>query len=276
MKYISIKSVLHDLSSLIPEDMWNDNYLYEWAIKGVRKLNLSPMLVDKVCLATLAEHKATLPEDMHSISQIGFRLNTTSNEDITEYLQEIMGLTEDDPSTSHMANPLGLVEQVSQYLSGSTNWLPMYESSSPMAKGITITDDLYYNPEYRYEYVVNPDNTITSTLKEGVLLIGYKAHPCDKGEYLIPDDEDVKDAITHFCLYRFYAARAIVHEEGARQERDYYLQRFDTLAKKAKSVNLPTLSQLESMSNQVNRLKRNTSHFDHFFSNLGYKENTTL
>ncbi len=77
-------------------------------------------------------------------------------------------------------------------------------------------------------------------------------------------------------MYRFYAARAIVHEEGARQERDYYLQRFHVLSNKAKSANLPTLSQLESMSNQVNRLKRNTSHFDHFFSNLGYKENSDI
>ena len=142
-----------------------------------------------------------------------------------------------------------------------------------MLKAITITDDLYINPQYRYEYSINPNNTITSSLKEGILLIAYKAYPCDKGDFLIPDNEDVKEAIAAYCMYRFYASRAIVHEEGARQERDYYLQRFHVTSGKAKNVNNPTLAQLELMSNESNRIKRNTSHFDHFFSSLGYKEN---
>jgi hypothetical protein len=150
----------------------------------------------------------------------------------------------------------------------------MYETASPMMKAILLTDELNIYPEYRYEYVVNVDGTITSTLGEGTLLVAYKAYPCSKGDYLIPDDEDVKDAIAAFCLHRFYSVKAIVHEEGARQERDYYLQRFHVLAMKAKNINSPSLSQLELMSNQANRLKRNTSHFDHFFSNLGYKENS--
>jgi hypothetical protein len=121
MKYVSIKSVLYDLSTMIPEDMWNDNYLYEWAIKGVRKLNIIPMLIDKVCLVSLTNHQATLPSDFQSVSQIAFKINDSSDLELTELLQEIMGLTEDDPMVSHMAYPTGLIEKVTQYLSGSLN-----------------------------------------------------------------------------------------------------------------------------------------------------------
>jgi hypothetical protein len=106
---------------MIPEDMWNDNYLYEWAIKGVRKLNIIPMLVDKVCLVSLTNHQATLPSDFQSVSQIAFKVSEASDADLTAYLQEIMGLTSDDPSVAHMSEPTGLIDKVSQYITGDLN-----------------------------------------------------------------------------------------------------------------------------------------------------------
>ena len=252
--------------------------MYEWATKAVGKLNIVPQLIDKVCLATLANHKATLPTDLRSISMIAFQSIATNTEELTTLIARLTNLenTLDNPALSHMENPTGLVDKISQYINSSTGWKPLRLTTSPFSKANSIDDiELYVNPEVSYEYAYNGDNTITSTLREGLLLIAYKAYPCVDGDMMIPDNEDYKEAITHYCLYRFYTTKAILSEEAAYRERDWHLARFHTLAMKARNLNLPDIDTLENIGNYRNRLYNRKNYYDMLFSNMGYKEKET-
>jgi hypothetical protein len=143
-----------------------------------------------------------------------------------------------------------------------------------MMKAFHCDDEFWTCPECQYEYVVNPDGSITSNVKDGTIIIAYKAWPTDKeGFLLIPDHEDFKEAILHYVLYRYYVVKAVTHEEAARQERDWHLRRYNTLAQKAKSLNLPDIDTLENIKNAQSRLVPRSNRYDNFFGNLGYKEN---
>ena len=67
--YVSIKSVLYDLSLSINERYWNEAAALEWAAKGFRMINLELGLEPKTALLTVATHKTTLPADFKYLIQ---------------------------------------------------------------------------------------------------------------------------------------------------------------------------------------------------------------
>jgi len=92
--YTSIKSVLYDLSTLLPEEYWNETVLTEWAIKALRKINVHQKLEETSSFIYVENHKARLPKELKYLTQIAYKESFTEEE--LNRLQDIMGLTEDE------------------------------------------------------------------------------------------------------------------------------------------------------------------------------------
>ena len=278
IKYTSLKSVLYDLSTIMGENMWNEAYMYEWAAKALRKIAPEVLLVDKICATSITEHTAVLPSDLRFVTMIVWKASNVTDSTVEDELQRLMNLenTIDNPALNHMAYPNSIVLTAQNLLPLFAGYLPLRRSSSPFMTTFHCDDEFYTCPDCSYEYVINPDLTITSTLRQGDIIVAYKAYPKDgDGGLLMPDDEDLKEAILHYCMYRYYLTRTVVHEEASYQERDWHLNRFATLSAKAKgNLNLPDLDTLENMSRNYTRLKKREHMYDNLFGNLGYKENT--
>ena len=103
---------------------------------------------------------------------------------------------------------------------------------------------------------IDPDGCITTTLPKGFLLISYMSYPIDKhGDAMIPDDENLKEALMHYVYYRIYLAKSFLHEQNSTQERDYHLNRFQILGIKAVGdLNSPSLGVMENIKNNRNRI----------------------
>lgn len=136
----------------------------------------------------------------------------------------------------------------------------MKVSSSSFLKAVSDIDGLDFANlkcwECRHEMSIDPDGCITTTLPNGYLLVSYLSYPVDKnGDALIPDDENLKEALMHYVYYRVYLAKSFMHEQNAIQEREYHLQRFHILGQKAVGdLNSPTLGVMENIKNDRNRL----------------------
>lgn len=232
--FISIKSVLYNISLLIDDRYWNESKMYEWVARGLRQINISLLYQPCVVKISVVDHKAQLPTDLKALTMIAYSTST---------------------GDEHV-------------------WLPMRLSSNVFNKYVSCDDTLAYCTDCAHEFSIDHNLVITTTLKEGTLLVSYKGFPKnDKGELLIPDNEVLKEALTHYALYYYWMSKFTMKEEGSEQRLKFHLDMWDTLSKKTMNLNLPDVNELENIKNMVTRLAPRTNRFQQFFSTLGNREN---
>jgi len=206
-KYISIKSVLYGISLLIDERYWNENKVLEWINKAYRKLNLPASFVTKNVELTVTTHKATLPSDFKYLIQVMDTTTVTSAEADT-FLSETTDLPEDSTWTLASTN--------SMY-----GYKPMRLTSNPYHASICLDTTISYCTDCVHEFSVSPSLVLTTTLDEGTILVSYLAYATDDNGYiLIPDNEDVKEALQHYVFYLYWIEKDMMKEEGAAQRAD--------------------------------------------------------
>lgn len=273
-KFISIDSVLQDLSTVLPEEVWNTDYLRQWAYKGAQKLGIELQYENYICMLEVSDHEAYLPTNWKYINMIVGRWDDTYI-NIREELQRIMNLEneDDNPALAHMAYPERLVDRAITTILNN-QWLPLRRSSSPFMKAIHCDSEFYDCPSCQYEYVIeSSENRIITTLKEGTILVSYKSFPTDKENMLlIPDNEDVKEAIFHYCMYRYYLTRVVLKDQAAYREREWHLNRYQNLLLKSKSLNLPDVDTLENITQRQSRLIKWADQYQNLFTGLGDRE----
>lgn len=154
----------------------------------------------------------------------------------------------------------------------------MKMSTNSFIKAIPEIDSLEFTnltcQTCQHEMHIDPNGCITTTLPNGYILVSYLSYPIDlDGNSLIPDNEDLKEALMHYVYYRLYLAKSFMHEQNSIQEREYHLQRFQLLGTKAVGdLNMPSTSVMENIKNNRNRIVPRTEQFNSFFSKLNNSE----
>lgn len=234
MKYTSIKSVLAQLALTLDDRYWNETTMLEHATRAFRQLNLEAKWETKTLEDTVVEHKLTLPNDLKYLLQIAYKRNSNT--------------------VDHTHN----------------SYQPMRLATTPFASSICIYGCSSDCTSCPHQYSVSPGGIVTTTIKDADVIISYLAYPTDEeGFALIPDDESLKEAIFHYVLYRYWLQKDLMKEDGAEKRMAFHLQMWNTLSKKALSLNLPDLGKMENLKNIQNRLVKNEDHFKSMFTNLG-------
>jgi len=277
-KFTSINSVLYDISTMVPEEHWDKTAFLEWAYVAMGKLGSYTKWEEALCLLIVDQHQAQMPTNWKFLTQIVYKEEFDDND--LEYFKELLGIPED---TSHIANPEGLAGRVVQASEANrrTQWLPLRRTSNPFMETVHTNVSIFPPkafqsscPHCNHEYNIGPSGCITTTLPKGYLLVSYLRNPTDMtGSLLIPDNEDLKEAILHFVLHRYWMKRAIRKEQGASQERDYHRMMFATLKTKAAgALNSPDIDALENIKNHRDHLVPRVHRYDDMFSTLSKKE----
>lgn len=225
-----------------------------------------------VALRQVTEHKASLPSDLKFVTQIAYKINFPEQD-----LEDIKKLINLKP-TEHVNNPEGLASNIikSYYSKYYVSWKPMRKATNSFHLTVNLDPSLVPTEHYKesmsnHEYSIDPTLCLTTTLKDGWIVISYLRTPKDDcGDTLIPDDENLKEAIFHYCLYRYWMSRAIRKEQGADRERDFHLSMFETLAIKA--IPHPDIDDLEAIKANSDRLLPNANQHERFFTGLGSRE----
>lgn len=255
--YISLKSVLYDLSLTIDDRYWNEVKMYEWLTQGLRQLKLESIYEDKVTLVTISSHKGQLPTDFKYLTQIAEYVASTQYEVDTDQLAAPSNY---DPNLVTSLYP----------------WRAMRMSSNPYHASICLDVSLYNCEACEHSFTISPSGVITTTLQDGYVLVAYKGFVAEDGEILIPDSEVLKEALLHYALYRYWFAKYNMKEEGAERMMMFNLQRWNALSRKSLSLNNPDVSQLENLKNIHNRLVPRTNRFDQLFLTLSNRENGNI
>lgn len=164
MHYASIKSVLAQIALILNDRYWNETTVLEHATVALRALNLESKLHPKVATLEVVAHKAELPKDFKYLIQAAYNKGTST----------------------------------------STAWEPLRLTTNPYHNSICSDLTITRCDNCANEFSIDPSGVITTTLDEGTLLVAYLGYPVDSDGYaLIPDDENVKEAIQHFVLYKY-------------------------------------------------------------------------
>lgn len=262
--YTSVKSVLYDISLTLDDRYYNESKIIEWLNKGARLLRTDQMLEGKLAAITLTSHKAQLPSDLKYLVQIAYD-DTPCSDSLDDCYPELSL-----PTNSELSN---------KFLLGETmKWKPMKLASNPYHMSICLDNSLVQCTQCEHEFSVSTSLILTSTLKEAALLVAYLGLPTDEdGGLLIPDNEEVKEALLHYALYRHWMAKYSMKEDGAEKRMERHLSMWNTLSKKAAgNLNLPDVNEMENLKNQFNRLVPRENQFQKFFLNLNNREDVNF
>lgn len=236
MKYTSIKSVLAQLAMVLDDRYWNEATMLEHASRGFRQLNLESKWEAKTVEDQIVDHKAQLPTDLKYLLQIAFK-------------------------------PISNIENYKPILQ------PLKLATTPFASSVCLYGCNADCTDCSHQYSLSPSGVITTTIADADIIIAYLAYPVDEeGFTLIPDDESVKEALFHYVLYRYWLQKDLMKEEGASSRMQFHLSMWNTLSKKALSLNLPSLGQMENLKNIHNRMVPVPDQFASLFTNLGGKQ----
>jgi len=281
LKYTSIDSVLYDISLMIPEGQWDETRMREWAIKALRKFELPDKYHIKVALLQITEHKVELPEDARYVESLFFKQDIPSS--ALDDLKDVMNLKSEstNPSLKYIQDVNSLPTNAFQtYFKehNSMGWALMRRTNNSFLPTITTSYSIFPQNTISFceqEYTIDIEGCITTTAKDGYILLSYLAFTeDDQGNSLIPDNETLKEAIFHYCMYRFWMSRSTIKEQGSIQERNFHLKQFELLKRKAiAQINMPDEDQMESIKNFTNRLVPRSYRKAGAFSQLGTKEN---
>lgn len=266
-RYISIDAVLYDISTMVDETMWKESDAREWITKGLGKIQTNSKYDDQLALLQILEHKSELPREVKYVNQILYKKDV-DNTDLT-ILRDIIDLdTSSRLAGSQLAEKAALLD--------SNSWKVMHPTSS------NFLGSFEYNITYssgqcdtcEHEYFIHPDGCMDISAKTGYMLLSYKTYPRDKkGSILIPDNENLKEALTHYYFYRYWMTRAFLGDTNAAQERNFNLERFSVLGRKAAGdLNNPDIGQLENIRRQVTSLVPTHGTFNSMFTTLSQRE----
>jgi hypothetical protein len=273
--YVSINSVLHDIHSMVDSTDWDEDKMKEWAVKGLRKFNLPAKYEDCVVFLEVKDHVAQLPSDIKYINQLFYQVeHYTTLEELVEYINESLGITDTKPFYSHMAYPNNVALQILDAAWFLKNFRVLRKSSHEFGVSPCVQQEL---PSYAcpHTYTLFDKCSIQTSFRNGCVALSYKRYvkDCD-GNDMVPDNENLKDALYHFCMYRWWLSRDTYKEEGAQQRAMFHYRQYEVLGKRAVAdLNSPSLDLLENIKNYRDRLIPRENMFEKGFGPLSNQEN---
>ena len=203
-KYISLKAVIPYLPRYIKEEE-SESQLLSWALLGYRQNITVPAWKDdfRVCLATVTNNRAKLPFGINKIISIGYSKNKPCKEnDTTQQWFDSM-----------IDNDFVLLSQDIAYQNLKRNLQTLrYVGQNPELLTFGCANlfskcNINFSVDKQLKYV-------TLDEPEGYLVIVYSSSVTEDGDYLIPDDADLLQALAYYVEARHWHDRAARKEES--------------------------------------------------------------
>lgn len=244
MKRIPLKTVLYQISLDLDPNLWNESTVLEHSLKAARKMGSIHLYSDKLEYYTFDNYKFTYPKNMKYLGQV-FIYNSSINKPTATnqiLLDELQRLT-------LAPHPEYFITHAPSTTRSRNKWALVYDNPGVMTPCMNI-GSCFLQMKNHQEYA-------ELNVCSGLVMLSYKEYAVNTdGEYMIPDNENYKEALTHYVMYKYYDGKikADASQENTR-ERSWHLQRYAILSAKAVAeVNEPTENQLESIRKNQNKL----------------------
>lgn len=259
MKRVPLKTILYQLSLDLDPALWNESTVLEWALKATRKMGGINLYKDNIEYFEIKDFKLQLPDTLKYLGQIFVYLPSINKNhinlqaDIEEIEKKTLA-----PSPSYFVTHAPLDGIVTK------KWKVVYESPGLIVPCMNIgTCFLQYKNHHDY---------LQFNIRNAIIMMNYKEYAqSEEGEYLIPDNENYKEALTHYIMYKIYDGKikASPTKENM-SERSWHLTRYNFLQAKAiGEINKPTEAQLENLRKNSLKMIGNLNLYEKGFMTFG-------
>lgn len=232
MEFISIKALFPRLR--IPLQETSEADVIEWAMQGLDLMNATQPYKREGALLEVRNHRAKLPTGVCQIEAVASTIQG-SNAPTAEEIEELTQC-EIDYINKEQVDRIGQQGIINNYnLFVKTRYYQNYFvflrlADRPMMQKFHCEDCPNLHSNCQEEYTITPDGIITTSFESGHLCIGYLTYARDEfGDFMIPNDENLFQALVAYVTAMMWEERANMKEQGAWQMHINYLQRAEIL-----------------------------------------------
>lgn len=235
-KLVPLDSVLKDVYLLMNEDAVSEDLVMEFAIRGMEHLTVNQTFERAVCILPVVNNQASYPGGMYGIHAV--LGNIIPTEDMTRYVVTSNTRLEVNVDESSFE----LIEDVDKTVIyklldfrsvnfAHSGWRYLALSNSAWDRSILCTS---FDLGTRCEHWFIPDNTnnrFILSFDYGYIAVAYYRFPQnEKGQFLIPDNPLVHEALESYVLSKIYQRLWHTSTQGAQTKYQHYLEKWQQLA----------------------------------------------
>ena len=243
MNYINLKSILLLIPKTI-KDQTDEDTILEYALNAYKSMSINKRFEYKLEVLEVVNHRVTLPTGLVKINQVSYFEEQPCSEDVNE----ILSLCEEDTTTTTTTTPTE--SHTSSDLCKIINYRIWFENTfyrkylSPL-KFIGNASNLFCRDcpnlacsqcTETFSLDVYSKSLLFQNIESGYICLDYVSELIDEnGDYLIPDDEDLKMGLALYAIAHCWRDRAYTKEEQAFKFYDAELSKAEVRLKKARS-----------------------------------------
>lgn len=240
MLFTNIRAVINRLT--IDRNHYQDDDIIEWIMNGLDILNIKKAYQQDAVLITVKNHKAILPCDLVQIDLVTScsDKNLKLTEEEQDELNENLGFNEE---REELIESNGNIKVIANYPRFSKSdffhnyFTVMTLSNRPFAGKYHCSDCPNLTNNCGLEYTLSPNGYITTPFECGYICLAYSRRAKDEdGEYIIPDHEELIQALANWCMAKHWEIRMNMKEEGAEKMHDRYIQKAQDLFQKTRGI----------------------------------------
>lgn len=251
-RMVPLESVLKDVYFLVRESDISEDFVMEFAIRGMEHMAVYHTYEKAVCILRVENNQAPYPHGTYGIEGVLYKkdialpdtelvLTATTDIEVSEGPSSTLSL--DNKSVSCK------VANYRHIISGAANigWQYLPLSNNTFDRGV-ICDSIKTNPsnctientpidDYclsscsDYYIPDNANHRFITSFDEGWIMVAYYRFPQnDKGQFMVPDHPLYNEALETYVLHKLYQRMWHLSKQGAQNKYQHYLQKWQELS----------------------------------------------
>lgn len=244
MLFTNIRAVINRLT--IDKSQYEEEDIIEWIINGLDIMNIKKAYQQEVLMIEVNNHKAILPCDLIQIEMVASPIeNCLFNDDINnnselkdcecsiEYNKDYINKISNN-------NNFKVVGNYSRFFNSNyfkKNFQVLKLTNLPFASKYHCNTCPNINSNCEITYSLSPNGYISTPFENGIICLAYLKYAKDEDdEYIIPDNEDLIQALANWCMSKHWELRMNMKEEGAFNMYNLYINKAQQLFQKTRGI----------------------------------------
>lgn len=244
-KYIPLEAVFNYIPKGVKEEEGDDSQLLSWALQALRHTNIVQRYERRICILTVKNHKAELPEEIRNINRAMYMTCEPTEQDSEDlcgclsfddtcFFDETDLTPQDSPTSTEAICRLPINYRLalnSNFIKNNFTKMKYVGNYTKICK--QCKNDFCNNCVYTYS--VDKNLVLTCSSKDGWICLDYDAEIKDDNDnFLIPDDVDLMRGISYYVQSMHWLNRDSRKEQGAFQRYQTFLNQAEMMLTKAK------------------------------------------
>jgi hypothetical protein len=238
MQFTNVRAVINRLA--LDKTQYEEDDIIEWIINGLDILNLKKAYQQEAIWVEVKNHKAILPCDLIQIEMIVTPLTEGDFCDGDEEELADCGYNKDYVNQVNSNYNIKVINNWNRFSNTDyfrRNFQVLKLSNLPFAGKFHCNTCPNISSNCGLTYTLSPNGYITTSFESGHICLAYLKYAKDENdEYIIPDHEDLIQALANWCMAKHWEIRMNMKEEGAFNMYNMYINKAQNLFQKVKGI----------------------------------------